>query len=185
MRAGVDTAQAFATDVAKSECTRPFPRVFGEHNIVEAFPNAFIRVTLAEAKELVEEGLVTAVEVEAMRRAFQDKLESELKVSDGYKPNKADWLDGKWSGLGRAEEGDRRGETAVAIETLKALGKALTTTPKEFHLHKGVERVRKNMPLGEIPQPIDCANAAIFLVSDAAAQITGQVLHVNGGLIMP
>lgn len=50
---------------------------------------------------------------------------------------------------------------------------------------KGVERVRKNMPLGQIPLPIDCANAAIFLISDAAAQITGQVLHVNGGLIMP
>ena len=49
----------------------------------------------------------------------------------------------------------------------------------------GVERVRKNMPLGEIPLPIDCANAAIFLISDAASQITGQVLHVNGGLIMP
>jgi hypothetical protein len=47
-RAGVDTAHAFATDVAKGQCTRPFPRVFGEHNIVEAFPNAFIGVTLPE-----------------------------------------------------------------------------------------------------------------------------------------
>lgn len=49
-RAGVDTAHAFVTDVAEGECARPFPRVFGEHNIVEAFPNAFIGVTLAEAK---------------------------------------------------------------------------------------------------------------------------------------
>jgi hypothetical protein len=49
-RAGVDTAHAFVKDVAKGECARPFPRIFGEHNIVEAFPNAFIGVTLAEAK---------------------------------------------------------------------------------------------------------------------------------------
>jgi NAD(P)-dependent dehydrogenase (short-subunit alcohol dehydrogenase family) len=49
----------------------------------------------------------------------------------------------------------------------------------------GVERVRQNMPLGRIPRPIDIANAAMFLLSDAAAQITGQVIHVNGGLLMP
>jgi NAD(P)-dependent dehydrogenase (short-subunit alcohol dehydrogenase family) len=49
----------------------------------------------------------------------------------------------------------------------------------------GVEKVRQAMPLGKIPQPIDCANVAIFLLSDAASQVTGQVVHVNGGLIMP
>jgi len=49
----------------------------------------------------------------------------------------------------------------------------------------GVERVRQGMPLGSIPQPIDIARTAMFLLSDAAAQITGQVIHVNGGLLMP
>jgi NAD(P)-dependent dehydrogenase (short-subunit alcohol dehydrogenase family) len=49
----------------------------------------------------------------------------------------------------------------------------------------GVEKVRQGMPLGNIPLPIDCANVAIFLLSDAASQVTGQVIHVNGGLIMP
>ncbi len=49
----------------------------------------------------------------------------------------------------------------------------------------GVEQVRKRMPLGAIVRPADCANAVVFLLSDAAAQITGQALHVNGGLIMP
>ena len=49
----------------------------------------------------------------------------------------------------------------------------------------GVEKVRKSMPLGEIPTPEDCANVALFLLSDAARQVTGQVIHVNGGLLMP
>jgi len=49
----------------------------------------------------------------------------------------------------------------------------------------GVERVRKNMPLGTIPQPVEIARVAIFLLSEAASQITGQVIHVNGGLLMP
>jgi 3-oxoacyl-[acyl-carrier protein] reductase len=48
----------------------------------------------------------------------------------------------------------------------------------------GVERVRRNMPLGTIPQPFEIARVAIFLLSDAASQITGQVIHVNGGLLM-
>jgi predicted nuclease with RNAse H fold len=47
-RAGIDTAHAFADDVATSDCVRAFPRVFGDHNIVEAFPNAFIGITLPE-----------------------------------------------------------------------------------------------------------------------------------------
>jgi NAD(P)-dependent dehydrogenase (short-subunit alcohol dehydrogenase family) len=49
----------------------------------------------------------------------------------------------------------------------------------------GVEKVRQSMPLGEIPTPEDCANVALFLLSDAARQVTGQVIHVNGGLLMP
>lgn len=50
---------------------------------------------------------------------------------------------------------------------------------------EGVERVRRQMPLGEIPRPEDCAEVALFLLSDAARQVTGQTVHVNGGLLMP
>jgi NAD(P)-dependent dehydrogenase (short-subunit alcohol dehydrogenase family) len=50
---------------------------------------------------------------------------------------------------------------------------------------EGVERVRQAMPMGEIPTPEECASVALFLLSDAARQVTGQVIHVNGGLLMP
>jgi 3-oxoacyl-[acyl-carrier protein] reductase len=50
------------------------------------------------------------------------------------------------------------------------------------------EDVRKNLlariPLGQIGQPSDVAEAVAFLASAAAAYITGQTLHVNGGLYM-
>ena len=38
-------------------------------------------------------------------------------------------------------------------------------------------------PLGRVGQPEDIANAALFLVSDEAAWITGTVLNVDGGLM--
>lgn len=63
-----------------------------------------------------------------------------------------------------------------------------TDTPRFREMNggdEGVERVRKAMPLGEIPKPEDCAKLAVFLLSDAAAQISGQTIHINGGLLTP
>jgi 3-oxoacyl-[acyl-carrier protein] reductase len=40
------------------------------------------------------------------------------------------------------------------------------------------------IPLGRFGSPAEVAQAVTFLASDAAAYITGQVLHVNGGMLM-
>jgi hypothetical protein len=48
-RSGVETAHALAATVAKEDFDRPFPRVFCGRNIVEAFPNAFLGVSLEES----------------------------------------------------------------------------------------------------------------------------------------
>ena len=46
------------------------------------------------------------------------------------------------------------------------------------------ERVRKQTPLGRWGRPEDIAAAVLFLASDEAAFLTGQVLNVNGGVVM-
>lgn len=46
------------------------------------------------------------------------------------------------------------------------------------------ETLQKQIPLGRLGQATDVAAAVRFLVSDEASYITGQVIHVNGGMLM-
>jgi len=46
------------------------------------------------------------------------------------------------------------------------------------------EAVKANIPLGSVGLPEDVANAVVFLASDRARYITGQVMGVNGGMHM-
>ena len=47
------------------------------------------------------------------------------------------------------------------------------------------EALRDQIPLGRLGTPADVAAAVLFLVSPQAAYITGETLHVNGGMYMP
>jgi 3-oxoacyl-[acyl-carrier protein] reductase len=42
-----------------------------------------------------------------------------------------------------------------------------------------------NIPLGRTAVPADLAEMYYFLTTPESAAITGQTLHVNGGLVMP
>ena len=59
-----------------------------------------------------------------MKAAFQAFLADEFEAGQRYKPNKADWLDGKWSHLDRKDEDYQRGETAIKPKAFKEIGKA-------------------------------------------------------------
>ena len=92
-------------------------------------------------ERLVKDGLLSVGEIEDMKTKFQAFLADEFEAGTNYKPNKADWLDGKWAHLDRKEEDYQRGSTAIKPETFKEIGAALSTAPKGFPLHKTVGRL--------------------------------------------
>src|SRR5580765_1375552 len=97
-------------------------------------------------KKLVGEGVVTQGEVEKMKADWRTRLDAEFEAGQGYKPNKADWLDGRWSGMKAARDADdpRRGNTGVDAGLLREIGKKITTVPEGFTVHRTIQRFLEN-----------------------------------------
>jgi 2-oxoglutarate dehydrogenase E1 component len=91
-------------------------------------------------ERLVADGLIPEGEIEDMKAAFQAHLNEEFEAGKSFKPNKADWLDGRWKHLDREREEYDAGATAISPETMAEIGRALTSAPKDFDLHKTVAR---------------------------------------------
>ena len=95
-------------------------------------------------ERLVKDGLIPEGEVEEMKAAFQSQLSEEFEAGKEYRPNKADWLDGKWAHLDKREAGKyQRGRTAIEKKTFDDIGAAITKAPEGFALHRTVERLLK------------------------------------------
>ncbi|MGQ3016404.1 2-oxoglutarate dehydrogenase E1 component [Phenylobacterium sp.] len=92
-------------------------------------------------QRLIDEKVVTAEEVDGWIAEFADFLDKEFDAGKDYKANKADWLDGKWSGLTLPTTEDRRGDTAVPLQKLLDLGRKITAAPERINIHKTVARV--------------------------------------------
>ena len=92
-------------------------------------------------ERLVKDGLIPEGEIEDMKAAFQAHLNEEFEVGKNFKPNKADWLDGKWSGLSPEGEEYTPGKTGISAETMAEIGQALTRAPDGFDIHKTVGRL--------------------------------------------
>ncbi|MBV1701178.1 MAG: 2-oxoglutarate dehydrogenase E1 component [Hyphomicrobiales bacterium] len=113
------------------------------------YANIRARQTTLEiySARLIEEGVVTEGEVAKMRTDWRTRLEAEYEAGQVYKPNKADWLDGRWAGLKAAKdiaEDARRGETGLPIDKLRQIGQAITKVPEGFNIHKTIQRFMDN-----------------------------------------
>ena len=95
-------------------------------------------------ERLVKDGLIPEGEIEDMKAAFQAHLNEEFETGKNFKPNKADWLDGRWSHIDREGEEYTPGKTAITKKLLGEIGTALTRAPDGFDIHKTVARQLDN-----------------------------------------
>jgi 3-oxoacyl-[acyl-carrier protein] reductase len=76
-------------------------------------------------------------------------------------------------------------ELAARNVTANAIAPGYIKTAMTEELPEEVtSRMLQNIPLGRPGTPLDVANAALFLASDYASYITGQVIVVDGGMVM-
>jgi 3-oxoacyl-[acyl-carrier protein] reductase len=80
---------------------------------------------------------------------------------------------------------------ALALEissrniTVNAIAPGFITSPMTDKLSDAVkEKLMEKIPLGRMGTAQDIANGALYLASDEASYITGQTLHINGGMAM-
>ena len=130
--------------------------------------------------KLIEQGIVSAAEVEVMKSDWRAKLEVEFSGGENYRPNKADWLDGAWKKLKTADiDGARRGNTGVALENLKAIGKTLTEIPEDFSAHRTILRFLKNRKAAiEKGEEIDWATGEALAFGSLVKE--GHPLRLSG-----
>ncbi|MEQ8665283.1 MAG: 2-oxoglutarate dehydrogenase E1 component [Rhodospirillales bacterium] len=105
------------------------------------------------AKKLIHEGVLSQGEAEKYDTDVQATLDADFEASMSYKPNKADWLEGSWSGMTVAYGDARRGHTGVTVDRLREVGAALTRVPDNFNLNakiaRQLETKRKMIESGE------------------------------------
>jgi NAD(P)-dependent dehydrogenase (short-subunit alcohol dehydrogenase family) len=70
---------------------------------------------------------------------------------------------------------------------VNAVAPGLTDTaqPRYGHSEEGLAALARAVPMGRMAQPGEIADVIVFLASDDARYITGQVVNVNGGSYMP
>ncbi|MBI3451598.1 MAG: 2-oxoglutarate dehydrogenase E1 component [Rhodospirillales bacterium] len=132
------------------------------------------------ADRLEEDGVLARGEGDEVLAAFQAHLEGQYEAAKSYKPNKADWLEGKWAGMEIASGEDRRGNTSAPMEALHEVGAALTRAPEKFNLHRTIRRLldnkRKTIESGK---GIDWATAealafGTLLIEGTPVRLSGQ-----------
>ena len=128
---------------------------------------------------LLEDGILDDSRAQAIMDKHNTYLEEEFEAGNAYKPNKADWLEGQWSGMTVAYGDDRRGDTAVPLDTLKKIGSVITTVPQGLQIHKKLERVLSTRAKAiETGQNLDWATAEHLAFGSVV--LDGFVVRLSG-----
>ncbi len=130
-------------------------------------------------KKLIDEGLISSEEVNKRKKDFKDFLNNEFVGAKDYKV-KMKWFDGVWSRFKPEIGQDRRGVTGVDNKELISIGKKITEIPKNFNIHKTLEKIFENKrKMFTANQPIDWSTAetlafGTLLADGFSVRLSGQ-----------
>ena len=102
---------------------------------------------------LVAEGTLSQAEVDAKFAEYKAFFNKQYDLAQSFKPNKADWLEGQWSGLEKPTGEHPAGDTGVDVKKLKEIGNSLARTPEHIKVNPKIlrqfEAKKKMMETGE------------------------------------
>ena len=125
------------------------------------------------AARLVEAGVLREGEADTIATRLITELEIQFAAAKSYRPNRADWLEGAWAGLEQAPDDDRRGDTGVAGERLRQIGRGLVTVPEGFRLNPKIARqLEAKRAAIEAGEGIDWATAEALAIASLCAEGT-------------
>ncbi len=132
------------------------------------------------AKQLEKEGVLAPGEADRLVEKWNAHFDEEFEASKEYRQDQAEWLEGAWSGLEPVRGYDaRRGKTAVDLETLREVGRALVSVPEGFHAHKKILRqLETKAQVFESEEGIDWATAEALAFGTLLLE--GQPVRLSG-----
>ena len=131
---------------------------------------------------LMNERVVDQVWIDRETKDYVARLERDFESAVSYLPDKADWFEGRWAGLGRPDEpvlGRRNIATAIDEAEAERLGKVLTTVPEGFAIHKTLQRILDaKKAMFESGEGFDWATAEALAFGSLVAE--GQSVRLSG-----
>lgn len=95
-------------------------------------------------QRLIAQGVMSEADIAKEAESLNAHFNKEYDAGKLFKPNKANWLEGKWSGFVRAESGlGREPDTGVDVKKLAAYGAKLTEIPEGFTMIRQLDRILK------------------------------------------
>src|SRR3954468_15235032 len=146
----IELRQTFGRDIVIDMwCYRRFGHNEGdEPSFTQPLMYAAIKqhppISAIYGKRLIDEKIVDQPWIDAQTEDYVAHLEEEFQNRTSFLPNKADWFEGRWAGLGRPDEpvlARRNVRTAISEEEVRKLGETLTTVPADFAIHKTLQRI--------------------------------------------
>ena len=188
-------AMAVVCDVTNSESVHAmFDEVMAKYETVDILINnagitmdgLFIRMKEEAWRKVIEVNLTgmflcSQVASNIMRKARKGNIICISSIAAGGNPGQANYSASKAGVIGLSNTLAK--ELAPFKIRVNSIAPGFVNTPmtqKMADKHK--DRIISAIPLGRAGEPEDIANLVLFLASDLSAYITGQVIHVNGGI---